>query len=431
MLRKLKNLRAFIKNPILYFDKKYSECDKIISIDLPISNFFLIKDREYIKKILLESNKTYIKGSSLAPLKFFLGNGILTSEGQLWKKNRKLIQPAFSKKSIDYFIEVMFQNASEMVTHWNGLRAKDTPIDISSEFFKVTAEIATKSLFSTSVGKDIKRMEKSVNVLSTAVHHNIIMNPFTYFIKANRERKVINDIFEKIIDDRKKDPNSDNYIDLLSTLLHTTYADNGMYMEMSQVKSEVKTIFGAGHETSANSLKWTFILLHKNKDKKIKLIKELRKLTSDEVNDFSKINEITYLDNIISESLRLFPTAWLIGRKATKTHRLGKFNMKKNHQVLIPLYSLHRDENVWEKPNEFIPERFQDKNYSKYDYIPFGGGPRMCIGSHFTYLELKILLAKIFYHFDFDFISEVSYEFMPLITMRPVSDLKIKLYKNE
>jgi cytochrome P450 len=238
----------------------------------------------------------------------------------------------------------------------------------------------------------------------------------------------MDDILYGLIDKRREEGSDSD--DLLDMLLEARTEDGEEGMEREQIRHEAMTIFIAGHETTAVAMGYTFFLLSGEAEVKNKLREEVRRVRPEGPIQFEDLNQLIYTKQVVEESLRLYPPAWIIGRRNIEPMQIDDFVIKTQTNILIPVFQLHRDERFWEEPDKFDPDRFRPEvrnQIDRFTYIPFGAGPRTCIGNHFALMEMQILLASIIRDFDFAVPEDYKLDLQPLITLRPKHPIPIKL----
>jgi len=382
---------------------------------------------EHIKHVLQTNNKNYLKGSNYRFLRMFLGRGLLTNEGESWLLHRRLAQPAFHRKPISSFAKTMSSYTIEMAEQWKADKRLNQPIDVHKEMMAVTLRIVGQTLMSKDLNVSAAEIGVSLGILIENIYvrvHEVIHWPLWVPTPANlrfkRARNVIDKIILEVIDERLENPS--DKLDLLSMLVNAKDEETGEVMDRQQLRDEVMTIFTAGHETSANALTWTLYLIAKYPNVSEKLYEELSSVLGGRTPEMADIPKLKYTLQVIEESMRLFPPAWIIERHALGEDQVGGFRIGKGDEIMMAPYVMHRDPKFWKNPDEFNPERFSDeqsKDRNRYAYFPFGGGPRICIGSNFALLEMQLVLAILCQKFTFSIDPDYQMALEPLITLRP------------
>jgi cytochrome P450 len=315
----------------------------------------------------------------------------------------------------------------EMCQRWERYRGAEQPFDLNIELTEVTVAIVAKTLFGTQIDASIASIGQSINLLNTYISNRInnpLMAPVWMPTPRNqqfrRDRKTLDDIIYKIIADRRLHPEADD--DLLAMLMNARDEDTGEGMTDLQLRDEILTLFLAGHETSATSLSWVLILLSQHPDAMARARTEVLELLGDRLPELDDLPQMPYLRRVIDEALRLYPPAWIVGRKALEEDTVLGMTVPKGHNIIVCTYLIHRHPDYWENPDAFDPDRFLPERVNpqqhKYAYFPFGGGPRMCIGNSFAYMEMAILLAMILQRFT-PRAAQAAWELNPMVTLRP------------
>ena len=418
-------------NQINHFIKKYGD---IFSLSVPMHKVAIVSTPEFARYILLDNNKNYTKSLAYDLLRILLGNGLLTSEGDFWKKQRKLIQPAFHKRKLEELAAMMLACAEQTADKFEKYASTGEDFNMLPEMTALTLEVISKAIFSAGVDDKADLVGKQITLLNEYMMEKInrpfrlpAIIPTPFNVKERKALKILDDIIYDIIDNRRKEGVSKN--DLLSLLMDARDEETGESMDNKQLRDELMTIFVAGNETSSNALTWTFYLLSQNPDAQEKMIREIdAKLDAGLVLGFNTVNEFHYVRQVIEESMRLFPPVWSIGRRTIEDDEIGGYRIEKQTNVLIPLIYLHRSEKYWEEPTKFKPERFAPEirnSIDRYIYFPFGGGPRLCIGNNFAMLEMQLILIVLYKRFRFKLQPGFKVEAEPIVTLRPKHGLMV------
>jgi cytochrome P450 len=429
------HILQFRKNPLKFFVRSHDELGDIAWLQSPFRDVTLVFKPDYIRYILQENNKAFRKSFGYDELKILLGEGLLTSEGETWKKQRRLAQPAFHKERIAYLVSIMGDVVLDTVTAWKQQFKNGDEVNITFEMNKLALEIVSRTLFQTDVSaREIEELNHALGVV-IEVGAQRIRDPFQpprwVPTKANRESKKavlkIREIVSKIIE--KRVGSTERFDDLLDMLVHTTDEETGEKMTMAALMDEVMTIYIAGHETTANALAFTWYLLAKNPKEKEKLFAEIQGLGVEKP-AMHQLKELKFSRMVVDESLRLYPPAWIIGRQGLHEEKMGDYTLPKFCTYGIPVYVVHRSPAYWKNPEDFIPERFNEENgvtIPKFAYFPFGGGPRLCIGQMFAIYEMQIALYVLWKHIDFELDPNYQLEIEPLITLRTRKPILMKI----
>jgi cytochrome P450 len=430
------NTFDFVKNPLRFLMNAMQYQQKMVQIRIAGRNIYLLFRPEEIKYVLQENNKNYTKSDAYLGVQLFLGNGLLNSEGDFWRRQRKLAQPAFHKQRLALLVERMNRATLDMLQRWEAHMTAQ-PLNISQETMQLTLEIVSEALFSSDVKKYIQSISSALNIIIDYAYKSIssyIKIPLKYPTPSNvKFKKAVNQIDSVVYEmiNRRKHAQVGDHLDLLGMLMEAQDEETGEKMNSKQLRDEVTTIFMAGHETTANALAWAFYLIaqYPKVAKKMR-IEVIQVLGKDGLPTYENVRELKYILQVIHETLRLYPPAWVVGRKTIESDLIDKYPLPANSAILISPYAVHRNPAYWENPNEFNPDNFlpeQEKKRPTYAYFPFGGGPRLCIGNNFALMEMQIILALAVRQFDFHLVSEQEILPEPTITLRPKTELKLKI----
>lgn len=393
---------------------------------------YFIYNPDDIETLLTTNARSYRKAASLRS-PFFLrlvGNGLVTSEGEFWRRQRRLAQPAFHRQRISSYGETMVQYAQRMIDTWTDGEQRD----LSRDMTRLTLEVVVKTLFNA----DVSREADHVGQILTSLVKPFASQATLKWILDNRlptpeHRRYYNAVSEidrivfRIIAERRASGYDEG--DLLSMLLQAQ-DDDGTRMSDAQLRDEVMTLFLAGHETTALSLSWSWYLLALHPEAEKKFHAELEEVLGGRPPHVSDLPKLKYTEMIAKEVMRLYPPAYAVGREAIEDTELGGFPVPKGTQIFAFQWVTQRDPRYFDEPAAFKPERWTNgmsEQLPKYAYFPFGGGPRQCIGNYFAMMEIVLLLATIGQRFRFSLVGE-EVEVLPVLSLRPKSGIKVKLH---
>jgi len=421
-------LPEFRRDPLGLLERAAQYGD-IARLQLGPVNFFMLNHPDLIEEVLVTQNRLFVKGRGLENSRRLLGNGLLTSEGEFWRRQRRLAQPAFHKARINGYAETMVDFARRYLASWQDRES----YDIHRDMMRLTLFIAARTLFSADVTHDAdvvgEAMEVSLNVFRQRLGR-IIPIPESWPTPANRRAdraaRLLDDIIYRIIDQRRESGGEDAG-DLLSMLMQAEDED-GTRMTPKQLRDEAMTLFLAGHETTANAMSWTWYLLGLNPDAEARLHAELDRVLGGRAPTPEDLPNLPYVDAVIQESMRLYPPAWVVGRRSTEPFALGGYQFPAGAEVAMSQWVMHRHPAYFPDPLAFRPERWLNglaRRLPRFAYFPFGGGPRVCIGSGFALMEAQLLLATIARAFRFRI--DPGHPVVPhaSITLRPASGIRV------
>ena len=436
-------VRKFLHDPLkLLTDISHTYGD-IAHFKFGSQNVYLLNNPDYIEDVLVTNYKKFIKSRGLQVSKRLLGNGLVTSEGEYHDLQRHLIQPTFYPKRIKSYSDMMIKQANDMCNSWHD----GAILDIHKEMTKLTLAIICKTV----LGYDIDPEHDEVGdaLLTCMKYFNRLLMPFGELIEKipllpinkgfQKAKKDLDSIVYRIIKEHRKNldkgDNKESHDDLLLTLLQAQDEEAGIgRMTDEQLRDEVMTIFLAGHETTANALTWTYYLLSENPLIETRLQEELYSIfgnsrTPITVDDVPKLQ---YTEKLLTESMRLFPPAWALGRQAIDDYKVGGYSVPKGSIILMSQYVMHRDPRYFPEPDRFYPDRWTEefrKQLPRFSYFPFGGGIRGCIGEPFAWLEGILLIATICRQWRLKHVPSHKVELKPLITLRPKYGMQMKITK--
>lgn len=413
------------KNPIPFHKKYFEKLGDSFSVRIGISKYLILsRDNEVAQYILQKNNKNYYKSNlQTVYLSKYLGKGLLTSNGDFWLKQRRLIQPAFHKKKMNQLVVNMEHTIVVELNHFK----ENKTIDLFPIMSQLAFNVVAKSLFQLSVAQE--KLDR-IKVITEKVQDFLVKeirlpHKNWWFSLSGQVRKHLllslenNNIIHEIIDNRISSEEESN--DLLQFLMDTRYEDNDEPMLVKQLIDEIKILFTAGHETTANALTFTLALLAKHTDVQEKIFNEIIEIESQTSDVLEQLQKMVYINAVLNESMRLYPPAWITDRQNVADDTITSFHIKKQTLIGISFYELHRNPKYWDKPEEFNPKRFlgEQKKESMQYFYPFGAGPRMCIGSGFAIYEMGLTIFNIIKKYKvLPISSEIQYN--PLVTLKPV-----------
>ena len=391
---------------------------------------FLASGPDLIEQVLVTDAQHYIKHFGARAFKPVLGNGLITSEGAFWHRQRKLIQPAFLKTRVQSYAPVMAELTNQMLDSWTpGKR-----VQIDFEFEVLTSKIALKTLFDLDDRGDHERFDGVLKLAFNLMNERlrrIFKLPLWLPTPANRRLKravaeLDQTVQSFIASGRSRQHPGD---DLLSRLLVAQHQD-GTRMSDRQLRDEAMTLYLAGHETTALTLAWSWYLLSQHRRVEEKLVSEWKRVLRGAPPSSAHLSRLSDTAAVIAESMRLFPPVYVIGREATTELELGGYRVKPGYTVLMSQWVNHRDPKYFPEPEEFRPERWEhgfSKRIPKFAYYPFGGGQRICVGSAFALMEAAIILAAVGQRYRFTLDPDAVIGIKPQITLLPANGIPATL----
>lgn len=429
---------ALGKNPLATFQHYAEKLGDIYQMQVGMRNFYVVSKPEFVKYFLQTNAKNYQKAKATRILGEVTGQNLLTSEGDYWLRQRRLIQPAFHRQKLAELSKIMVAETHQYIEHLKSIieksPQKQIEVDILNEMIGLTLNVVSKSLFGASLKDEeaqiIGQAADSFNRLVVARLRNPLALPWLYLTgKLNyykNQAVYVDQLIYRIIDERQKKLSERE--DLLSMLMQARDEISGETLSRQQLRDESLILFLAGHETSANALTWTFYALGQNQAIVDKILQESDNQLLTKSIDFSDLPKLSYLLQVIKESMRMYPPAWLMSRQAIDDDAIDGFHIPRGMNINLFLYGIHNSAKYWENPHLFLPERFNEENQNKqtaFSYFPFGGGQRMCIGNNFAMYEIQIILVELLRNFKFELLDNQIIEKEALVTLRPKNGLKM------
>lgn len=420
----LSGLFAYRRGPLPFFQQLAERYGDISFFRLGPLPAFFFNHPDYIKEILVTNHQNFMKGLALQRAKRLLGEGLLTSEGEFHRRQRRLAQPAFHRSRIASYANVMTDYASQTSQSWQD----GATLDISEEMMRLTLGIVGKTLFDADVVSDAQEVGEAMTVVMdlfntiTVPFFDLLQKlPLPQFRRFDNAKLRLDAIIYRLIEERRRSGKDRG--DLLSMLLlaQDTEGDGGQ-MTDAQLRDELMTIFLAGHETTANALTWTWYLLSQNPEAETKLHDEIEQVLEGRLPAFEDVARLKYTEMVLAESMRLYPPAWAIGRMALNDCEIGGYAVPKKSLVLMSQYVMHHDARYFAEPLRFDPERWLPEareSRPQFSYFPFGGGPRRCIGEGFAWMEGILLIACLARQWQMRLVANHPVELKPVITLRP------------
>ena len=397
--------------------------------------FVQINHPDGVQRVLQTNNRNYIRGNSFNLLRRYVGDGLLTSDGDYWLRQRRLMQPAFHRRRIAAFGEMMVSEATAMLERWAAAADREQPVEILPEMSRLTLTIVSKALFGQAIDDDSRSLSQAVTVLLADQIYRFD-HPFAppMFIPTPTNRRVqqaqaeLDRIVYGLIERAQA-----GQIDggqWLAMLVDARDEETGETMSRKELRDETLTMFVAGHETTAGVLTWALLMLDRHPDVRNRLRTELDEVLAGRLPTMADVPQLTYTRQIIDETLRLYPSAWITNRETLEDDVIDGFRVPADHLVAISPYVVHRDARFWPEPERFDPDRFGPdgtRPTHHYAYFPFGGGPHLCIGNNFALAEAQLVLATIAQRYRLASVSDQPVEPEALTTLRAKGSVPMRL----
>lgn len=424
----LGNLPELRRDPLGFLTMCARDYGDVVRYRVANVTTYLVNHPDYIESVLSTNSRNFIKGRLEQASRYIWGDGLLTSEGSVWQRQRRMTAPAFHRDRIEAYGDVIVAYAERVLDSW---RIGETR-DLHTEMKRLTLEIIAKTLFDADVANDAKDVGAALTVaweefsarLSTGMLIPVNL-PTPGNLRLRNAIRRLDKIVDRVIAQRKNDGRSAS--DLLSMLLRAT-DDDGSRLTDEQLRDEVKTLFVAGHETTALVLTWTCYLLSQHPQVEQKLRGELQQVLGSRHPTVAEIPRLRYTEMVIKESMRLFPVVWALPRVALNDCEIGGYHVPAGTSVTVSQWVTHRDARYFENPKEFQPERWSDdraRSLPKFAYFPFGGGPRHCLGHVMAMMEAILLLAAIVPRFRLTLVSNQTVKLCPSITLYPKTGMQM------
>lgn len=391
-------------------------------------DYLLVNDPAVVQHILVQNHQAYTKSRNYQGLKVVLGEGLLTSEGDFWKKQRKLSQPAFHRQHMEGFLEQMVRATGDMLDRWDhDIAPERATFDLHREMMRLTFRVVGLTLLSTELDGEASAIGEALNVAlewaNQYVESLVRIPPWVPTpknLKFSKAKDTLDGLVDRIIQARRAagDPGRD----LLGMLMSATDAETGERMSDKQLRDELLTLVLAGHETTANALSFLFYLLSRHPDVRRRVVAEADEVLGGRAPTLADLKRLEYTTMVIEETMRLYPPAWVLERQAVADDVVGDFVIPKGTVVGISPYMIHRNSKLWDNPEGFDPERFskaRSEGRGKYHYLPFGGGPRFCIGNAFALMEMQVIVPMVLARARLDLEPGFRLELDPAVTLRP------------
>lgn len=440
--RSLLRLQRFFKNPIPFMKDNLKKYGDTYCFSLRYNKVnILTVNPEVIQHILRKNSQNYEKPvAHTTALGEFIGKGLLIATGEYHTRQRRMIQPSFHRKKLMRLVDTLDVEIDRYLKELDIKVADNQEIELNETFRQMTFRLMAKSIFGSSMNHStIDKFFKNFTTLQDFLNQLVRMPSLLKWYNLTGKTKKFsrlsdenNALIKTAIQGRRKI--GGDHDDILDMLMSSIYEDTKTGMSDQTLQEESLVLFVAGHETASNILSWIFYLLQKNPDAIAKIQTEFKAICGDRKPTFDDLIRMEYLMRVIFEALRIYPPSWITDRIAKEDDEVEGFFIPKGARVIPFIYGLHHSENLWDDPETFDPERFtkeQIKERHKFAHMPFGAGPRMCIGRNFALLEMQMVVLKMIEKYDFDLVKGQKIELLPAITLKPRYGIKMKLSEKE
>ncbi len=417
-------------NPIFLFQHLSDTYGDIAHYKLAHNHIVFLNHPDYIREVLVVQNDNFIKERTVRRSKMLLGEGMITSEGSVHRAQRLAAQPAFHRQRIGEYAAIMVEEAVRTRDSWRAGEQRD----VAADMMHLTLNVVARTLFATDLREEVYELASAINGIMNRYNFLIMLPAAEWLVHLRppglaafvRERNRIDAAVYRMIDAHLRSGNDQG--SLLDLMVAASLADD--VGSRKSLRDQVITIFLAGYETVANALSWTWYLLSQNPECELKFHAEVDRVLQGELPDVDNVPSLRYTENVMAESLRLYPPAWAMGRLARNDFALGEFFLPARTTVLISQFITHRDSRYFPDPLRFDPNRFLPEAKArrpKFTYFPFGAGVRQCIGESFAWMEGVLILATLAQKWKFRLFPGHRVEPQPLITLRPKYGMRMEI----
>jgi cytochrome P450 len=417
-------VRAFQADPLQYFTTAFRTFGDVVCFrSWPFKSFFFAHP-DHIKHVLQEHNQRYVKGLVIGKLKVLIGEGLFSSEGGFWRRQRRLAQPAFHRQRLTGFVDTMTSTTASMLERWAPRARSGEPFDVSAEMSALTLGIVGRTLFSRGLDDEADSVSRALLATLAALNERVgrfFPTPLWWPNAINRRLRPaiaeLDRVVYAIIETRRR--TGEDHGDLLSMLMAARDEETGERMTDRQLRDEVMTFLLAGHETTAMALSWTWYLLAHHPEIEERLCGEIEGALSGRTPTIDDLPRLQYPRQVVEEAMRLYPPVWGFVRQAVHPDTIAGYTIPKGTIVNIMPYVTHRHPAFWEDPDRFDPDRFTPervRDRPRFAYLPFSGGPRLCIGNEFALMEAQLVVAMLLQRYR-----------MRLTQERPVVEPEVQL----
>lgn len=426
------SFREFRTDLLGFLERSARQYGDVVSFRLGRRPCLLVNHPDLIESVLVKNSRNFVKPFAFRFTRAVLGNGLLTSEGSFWLRQRRLAAGAFQAERIAGYGPDMVSSAVRMLTNWRDGETRD----IHADMMQVTLDIVARTLFGADVTEQSHEIGESLLLALRSFGANFSRRiPLPSWIPTSGNRKAraavrgLNRVVRQIIDRRRHE--TEPRTDLLSLMLHARDED-GSQMTDEQLLDEVRTFLLAGHETTAITLSWTLFLLANHPHEQARLHAELDTVLAGQLPEVADLARLPVAGRIVQEAMRLYPPAFMIGRENVAEFELGGYTIPAGTTIFMSQWVMHRDGRFYDRPEQFEPERWAApsiQSLPKMAYFPFGAGPRVCIGNSFAMMESVLLLATIARQWSLAPVADHPIRLAPVLTLRPRYGIKVVLHR--
>ena len=417
-----------------FFEQCFREHGDIAYFRLGRRRAILLSDPEAIEQVLVTENRRFIKNYGLQFLKPLLGNGLLLNEGDAWLRQRRIVQPAFARPRVETYATAMVECTERMLATWRDGEERD----IAADMLRLAMEIAGRTLLGIDVTGRFSEMTRHLEAITgDFLNRFAAALPLPDWVPTPANRRLqatvrkLEALLQALIDERRASGQTGG--DFLSLLMAARDEQDGRGISDKQIRDEVMTMFLAGHETTANALAWSWYLLAQNPAEQNRIRDEASRVIAGSAPSIAEVPQLVHTEHVLREAMRLYPPAYVIGRRPIEDCTINGYFLPAGHNVLMSQWVVHRDPRWYDDPLAFRPDRWVGDHASKipkYAYFPFGGGPRVCIGNTFATFEATLILAMIARRFKLQLVSNKPIRILPAVTLRPAEPIRVRVERH-
>lgn len=432
----LRAVMALRRDPLAALMQMHADYGDTVTYRIGSQIQIFTRDAQFSHEILVKQAAHFQKDHNYTDdqkgMALFLGSGLLTSNGDFWKRQRKLVAPALHTRRIEAYAQAMVAYSQDQLKGWRD----GATLDISAEMNRITMRIVARTLFNADIEAEVNRVAWAMTVfqdLMTSATYALLPSwlPTPLALRGRKARRELDMLVYGMIAQRRA--SGEDKGDLLSMLL-LAETEDGARMTDQQARDEVVTLFLAGHETTANALNWTWMLLAQHPAVEARLHAELDSVLGGRAPELTDLKRLPYTEMVVREALRLYPPAWVYSRAAAQDMTIGDFHIPQGAVVSVHTYALHRNPALWDDPDVFRPERFSPENEDalpRFGYLPFASGPRVCIGQAFAMMEAQLVLATVAQQYRLALAPGQQVRVAPLITLNPLGGLPMTVQRRQ
>jgi cytochrome P450 len=431
-------LREFRRDPIALLLNCARRYGDVVRLKIGPVTAHLVNHPDHIEHVLVQNASGYDKQTrSVAKIQATCGRSLLSTDGDTWRKHRRLIQPAFQTQSVLRFVPGIVDATDRMLDRWDEAAATGTPLDMVWEMMQVTLTIASRALFGAEVAGDAACIERSLAIILRDTWRRLEswvdfsdVSPALHRREFREALEAIDQIVYRLIRARRREGTSQR--DLLSLLIEARDAQQENGLNDQELRDACITLLLAGHETTANALAWCLRLVAQSPQVAARLSREADEVLTGPVRTAADLDKLSFTQHVFAETLRLYPSIWIMERRVVTDDQIAGFHLPAKSTLLISPYVMHRHPQFWDQPEVFDPTRFSAESTARranFAYLPFGAGPHQCVGRPMAQLVAQIVVAKVFQRYQLHLLPGQSGQPRPGITLRHAQPLQMTIAK--